>query len=259
MRKKKKWKQAKSWSLHWSWSCWSLQQGLMDMVYTILQIIFCRDLRWMVLTALIKLRMKQKSFLQRKCRHMSLPLRQETTEKRALPQKKPAWSTSRMAEPKSWSGNRTGTNGSLLLIRRKNIHWQRILLMKIRTSWQRLWRTWNACRRTIWKSLKTHALRIMAKPTRSSRKKKERPWIQKRFRRWSVQLFPQETKKSVWKRKTATKNHRYIKTMKLWKKTVIRWTSLPAAWSPMIFRTGLNSLIEIPSKTGWSGTQTEII
>lgn len=33
--------------------------------------------------------------------HMSLPLRQETTEKRALPQKKPAWSTSRMAEPKS--------------------------------------------------------------------------------------------------------------------------------------------------------------
>ena len=32
---------------------------------------------------------------------VSLPLRQETTEKRALPQKKPAWSTSRMAEPKS--------------------------------------------------------------------------------------------------------------------------------------------------------------
>ena len=31
---------------------------------------------------------------------MFLPLIQETTEKRALPQKKPAWSTSRMAEPR---------------------------------------------------------------------------------------------------------------------------------------------------------------
>ena len=104
------------------------------MVYTILQIIFCRDLRLMVFNCSYKTADETEKLLAKEVQAYVLTVETRNNGKESITAKEASLVYKPDGGAKKLIRKQDRYKWFLAFNQRKNIHWQRILLMKIRTS-----------------------------------------------------------------------------------------------------------------------------